>query len=87
MSDEISYPEDWRDIPKYAWDYMGLTPEEYQAMRAERLAREKFAPKIGERAPEFSLERLSDTGARTGENIDLRSLRGQPVALLFGSYT
>jgi len=87
MSEEISYPEDWRDIPKYAWDYMGLTPKEYQAMRAERLAREKFAPKVGELAPNFSLERLSDTGERSDEDLDLLSLRGAPIALLFGSYT
>jgi len=87
MSEEISYPEDWRDIPKYAWDYMGLTPEEYQAMRAERLAREKFAPKVGKLAPNFSLRRLSDTGERSDEDVDLLSLRGAPIALLFGSYT
>jgi len=87
MTEEISYPEDWRDIPKHAWEYMGLTPEEYQAMRTDRLVREKCAPKPGELAPDFSLERLSDTGQRTGENVELSSLRGIPVALLFGSYT
>lgn len=86
MSD-ISYPEDWREIPPERWAKMMMTPEGYTAMRAERLAREAAAPKIGDPAPDFELERLSPDGSRTGETLRLSSLRGRPVGLVFGSYT
>ena len=84
---EISYPEDWREIPPERWAQMRMTPEEYAGMRAERLAREAAAPKLGELAPDFELERLSPEGRRTGRHFRLSSNRGRPVGLVFGSYT
>jgi hypothetical protein len=92
---EISYPEDWRDIPAENWARMLLSPEQYTAMRAERLAREEHAPKVGDKAPDFSLERLSADGKRTGEMVNLWQHfasgdgpgHGRPVGLVFGSYT
>ena len=84
---EISYPEDWRDIPPENWARMLLTPEQYNAMRAERLAREEIAPNVGEKAPDFTLERLSPDGKRSGEMVKLSSELGKPVGLIFGSYT
>ena len=67
----------------------------YTAMRAERLAREERAPKVGDKAPDFSLERLSAEGKRTGEMVSLRRHfasgdgpgHDRPVGLVFGSYT
>ena len=84
---EISYPADWRDIPPANWAKMMLTPEQYTAMRAERLAREEAAPRVGEAAPDFNLERLSRLGKRTGEMVRLSASRGRAVGLIFGSYT
>ncbi len=84
---EISYVEDWRDIPPERWAKMMMTPEQYTAMRAERLAREHAAPGIGDPAPDFEIERLSAQGKRTGEMFRLSSRRGRPVGLVFGSYT
>ena len=84
---EISYPEDWHTIPPERWAQMRMTPEEYTAMRAERLAREAAAPKVGDMAPDFELERLSPEGWRTGRRFRLSSNRGRPVGLVFGSYT
>ena len=88
---KISYPEDWRDIPAANWAKMMLTPEQYTAMRAERLAREAAAPAVGQAAPDFRLERLSAVGKRTGEMVSLpaslSASQGRPVGLIFGSYT
>jgi len=84
---EISYPADWREIPPANWAKMMLTPEQYTAMRTERLAREEIAPAVGDPAPEFCLERLSTAGARTGEMMRLSENLGRPVGLIFGSYT
>ena len=66
---EISYPADWRDIPPEQFKKMLLTPEQYTVMRAERLAREEMAPEVGQMAPDFTLERLSAAGKRTGEMV------------------
>ncbi len=88
---EISYPADWRDIPPENFARMLLTPEQYTAMRAERLAREERAPQVGQMAPDFTLERLSAVGKRTGGTVRLSDNfaggRGRPVGLIFGSYT
>ncbi|MDA1097810.1 MAG: hypothetical protein O2967_02405 [Proteobacteria bacterium] len=88
---EISYPADWRDIPPAQFESMLLTPAQYTAMRAERLAREEAAPEVGQLAPDFALERLSAEGKRTGELVGLSDsfsgARGRPVGLVFGSYT
>ena len=64
-----------------------MTAEDYVAMRTERVQRERGAPAVGSQAPDFTLERLAADGARTGETFTLSSLKGQPVGLVFGSYT
>lgn len=64
-----------------------LTRDEYRQIRAERVDRERRAPKPGELAPDFELERLSANGKRTGEMVRLSQSKGRPVALIFGSYT
>jgi hypothetical protein len=47
------------------------------------IARDETGPKVGEPAPEFSLNRLGSE-----EQVRLSSCRGQqPVAIVFGSYT
>ena len=84
---EISYPADWRDIPPERWAKMMITPDQYTAMRADRLAREALAPGIGDTAPDFTAQRLTPSGKPGGEMLTLSSLRGQPVGLVFGSYT
>jgi hypothetical protein len=84
---EISYPEDWRDIPPERWARMMMTPEQYTAMRAERLTREAIAPGVGDEAPNFTAQRLTVNGKPTGESLTLSSMRGAPVGLVFGSYT
>lgn len=88
---EISYPADWREIPAEQFEKMLLTPAQYTAMRAERLAREESAPQVGQMAPDFTLERLSAEGKRSGEMVSLSGnfspTGGRPVGLIFGSYT
>jgi cytochrome oxidase Cu insertion factor (SCO1/SenC/PrrC family) len=64
-----------------------LTPESFDAMMAEQKARQPNAPQVGDMAPDFELERLDPNRKRTGEFVRLSALRGQPVALAFGSYT
>ncbi len=64
-----------------------LTRDAYKAIRAERVERERHAPKPGELAPDFTIERLSPDGKRMGETFQLSQSRGRPVALIFGSYT
>jgi hypothetical protein len=64
-----------------------LSREEYIAMRTARVERERVAPKVGDMAPDFEIERLSADGKRTGETFQLSETRGRPVALIFGSYT
>lgn len=83
---KISYPEA-KDVAPERWERMMLTPAQYTEMRNVRIEREKNAPKVGEPAPDFEIERLTPEGKRTGEMFRLSSTRGKPVALVFGSYT
>ena len=84
---QIAYPADWRTIPPEKWANMMMTPEQYNAMRDARVARERKAPRVGAPAPGFTLERLAADGSRTGETFTLSSVKGRPVGLIFGSYT
>jgi hypothetical protein len=84
---QVAYPADWRTIPAAKWANMMMTPEEYAAMREARLARQRKAPRLGDPAPDFTLERLSADGSRTGGTFSLSSVKGRPVGLIFGSYT
>ena len=47
------------------------------------LRRDQLAPNVGVEAPEFDLPVLHGEG----ERVRLRDLQGQPVALIFGSFT
>ena len=54
-----------------------------QAALEAILARDETGPKVGEKAPDFSLKRLG-----SDERVSLSDYRGRrPVALAFGSYT
>lgn len=66
---------------------MGLTREQYVEMVRERALRDEIAPKVGAPAPDFQAERLTPAGKRSGKMFRLSSMRGSPVALVFGSYT
>ncbi len=85
-----SYPHP-DTLPPARWEKLGSTREQYLeqygAMVRERSLCDQSAPKVGEIAPDFQLERLTSAGNRTGEMLRLSSTRGSPVALVFGSYT
>ena len=83
----VSYTADVSTIPPERLKQLRMTADDYVAMRAERVERERGAPAIGSQAPDCTLERLAADGARTGETFTLSSLKGQPVGLVFGSYT
>ena len=65
----------------------GFTREGLRDFIIGRIERDKDAPKVGDPAPELTLERLGPVGQRTGDMVSLSSLAGKPVGLIFGSYT
>ena len=60
-----------------------MTGERFATLRELMLKREELAPAVGDLAPDFDLPVLHGDGQR----VCLAKLRGQPVALIFGSYT
>lgn len=64
-----------------------LTAEEFDQLQAEQKARQVRVPKVGTEAPDFELDVLDRDRQRTGKKVRLSSLRGKPVAMIFGSYT
>ena len=82
----ISYPPA-EELTDADFERMLLTRETYTAMRDERVEREGHAPRVGAPAPDFTVERLSADGKRSGEFLTLSQTKGRPVALIFGSYT
>ncbi len=66
---------------------LNISPEDYIKVKELAEEREKRVPQIGDPAPDFELERLTDDGKRTDQRVRLSSLRGKPVLLYFGSYT
>jgi hypothetical protein len=65
-----------------------LPPNEFmQQLAAERAPIEAAAPKIGEKAPAFSVQRFDVAKGLTDERVSLADYRGQSLALLFGNYT
>ena len=82
----ITYPPP-ESLSDADFERMMLNREDYTAMRDARIEREKLAPRIGDMAPDFTIERLSADGKRDGETFQLSQTRGRPVALIFGSYT
>jgi hypothetical protein len=61
----------------------GISPEDFELVRAAAAARNKLAPDTGDLAPDFELPMLDSDGGR----VRLSALRGRAVALAFGSYT
>lgn len=88
MSEElvISYPPP-EQLTDADFERMLLTRDSYTAMRNERVERERNAPRVGAPAPDFTVERLSADGKRSGAYFQLSETKGRPVALIFGSYT
>jgi hypothetical protein len=78
-------------LPPDRWETLGVTREryrdDYEAMVRERAMRDQAAPKVGQPAPDFEIDRLTPAGKKSGETFRLSSTRGKPVALVFGSYT
>ncbi len=64
-----------------------ITEAEFDAHIATQKAREAIVPKVGSRAPDFVADVLDRDRKRTGEQVRLADLRGQPVGIVFGSYT
>jgi hypothetical protein len=85
-----SYPPPDSLAPE-RWEKLNLTREQYlehyETMVRARALRDQVAPKLGEPAPDFEIERLTPGGNRCAETFRLSSTRGKPVALVFGSYT
>ncbi len=75
------------DLPDEVLEKSNLTREQFKAIRDEMQARDEKTPPVGSQAPDFEIERLSPKGERMGETFRLSSVRGRPVALVFGSYT
>ena len=69
------------------WEKWHIGKDEYDRYIEAKRRRDKCVPKIGAIAPDFEVERLDPQGRRTGEAFRLSSMRGQPVAIVFGSYT
>ncbi len=69
-------------------DTRGLTRDQLRAFIEKRVIRDREkAPKVGDDAPDFEIERLDERGGRTGEMLRLSSHFGSPIGLVFGSYT
>ena len=73
---------------KAVWlEISDMTEDEFDTMMAAEKGREPNVPQVGDKAPDFTAERLGAGRARTGEYVTLSKLKGRPVALAFGSYT
>lgn len=64
-----------------------ITEAQFDALQAAQRARQARVPQPGAIAPDFELEMVTRERNPTGEKIRLSALRGQPVGLVFGSYT
>ncbi len=81
-----SFPN-WDSLTPATRDQLHLSKEQFDQIRASMTEREARVPAVGSPAPDFELQRLDEKGALTGDILRLSSLLGQPVALVFGSYT
>ena len=75
------------EVPDEVFERNNLTREQFVAIHTAMEARDRKTPPVGSEAPDFEIERLSPRGERTGQTFRLSSVRGRPVALVFGSYT
>jgi hypothetical protein len=79
----------WPDVdalPDEFFASIDTTRERLRATLEFQRAYDAGAPQVGDIAPDFTLSTLNADGS-LGDPITLSELRGQPVALLFGSYT
>jgi len=79
--------ENMDEIPDELWKQLNISKADFAEVSAKMREREKSVPQVGDVAPDFEIERLTADGKRSGERFELRSARGRPVALIFGSYT
>ncbi len=84
MPDELSPAEQFRSR---CIEISVLTAEEFDDLRAGQMARQVDVPKVGSVAPDFKIDVLDRQRKRTGDQLQLSSLRGKPVGLIFGSWT
>ncbi len=78
---------DPRTMPDEVLKRMNISREDYVARRDVANEAEKHVPNVGDRAPDFEIERLDAKGRRTGDYVKLSDSSGRPVVLYFGSYT
>jgi len=64
-----------------------ITEAQFDALQAEQKARQVRVPLPGTTAPDFALDIVTRDRKRVGETVRLSAMRGQPVGLIFGSYT
>jgi hypothetical protein len=64
-----------------------ISEAQFDALQAEQKARQVRVPQPGTTAPDFALDVVTSERKRTSEKVRLSALRGQPVGLIFGSYT
>jgi hypothetical protein len=64
-----------------------ITEAQFDALQEKQKARQVRVPQPGTTAPDFALDMVTWEWKRTGEKVRLSALRGQPVGLIFGSYT
>lgn len=64
-----------------------MSEQEFDQMFVDNKVRQANVPELGSPAPDFELDILDKENGRTGDKIQLSSLRGRPVGLIFGSYT
>ncbi|MGY8999164.1 MAG: hypothetical protein ACKVIK_04525 [Rhodospirillales bacterium] len=66
----------------------GMTRDQLRSFIEKRVIRDrKKAPKVGDDAPDFELEKLDNHDKRTNETLRLSESLGNPISLIFGSYT
>jgi hypothetical protein len=78
-----SHPDDMSDEVLAAHE---MTREFYEGFVRDRAERNLSAPRAGETAPDFEIDRLGPDGTLDGV-FRLSDARGRAVALAFGSYT
>jgi hypothetical protein len=77
-----------REEKRKLWiEISDITEEEFDQLQADHNARQVRVPGAGTEAPDFELDILGRDYLRTGDRVRLSSLRGNPVAIIFGSYT
>jgi len=64
-----------------------ISEAQFNALQVEQKARQVKVPQPGAIAPDFALDIVTRQRKPTSERVRLSALRGQPVGVVFGSYT